>query len=125
MPASRGVLIVEDEPELRSLFALLLEMENLIVFQANDGQSGLEALQRHRDSIDLVITDLGLPQLGGIELISRVRSIKPSLKIIGTSGLSGGDMEEMVRAAGADAFIPKPFTPHEAIKKVKEMLQTI
>jgi DNA-binding response OmpR family regulator len=117
-----GVLIVEDEGELRNLFAVILEMENFRVYQASDAQSGLKVLDEHADSIDVLITDLGLPHMGGVELIAKVRSLKPSVKIIGTSGLGGGSVEAMVRNAGADAFLPKPFNPSDAIARVKEVI---
>jgi len=121
--SQRGVLIVEDEEELRSLFVLVLEMEDFLLFQAEDGQSALDMLTAHKGEIDVMITDLGMPNIGGVELITRARSIKPALKIIGTSGLSGRDIEENVRSAGADAFIAKPFSPHDAIKQVKELME--
>jgi DNA-binding response OmpR family regulator len=123
-PRSKGILLVEDEAELRSLFATLLQMERFTVFEADDGDSGLELLEEHRDEIDLVITDLNLPRLGGVELIGRVRSVKPTVKVIGTSGIGGADITKIVRDAGADAFMPKPFAPQEAIKTVRDMLST-
>ncbi|MCK5573437.1 MAG: response regulator [Bacteroidetes bacterium] len=121
-PVPGAVLLIEDEEELRSLFAMLLEMEKLTVFQAPDGVRALELLELHGDSIRLVISDLNLPRLGGTELLSRIRSMKPDVKLIGTSGLGEEDMPEKVMAAGANAFIPKPFHPQDAIKKVKEVL---
>jgi CheY-like chemotaxis protein len=118
----RGILLVEDEQELRSLFATLLQMEQFKVFEADDGARGLELLDQHRDEIDVVITDLNLPGMGGVELISRVRSLKPSVKIIGTSGIGGAEVEKMLHKAGADLFLAKPFAPQDAIRRVKEIL---
>jgi CheY-like chemotaxis protein len=121
-PVPRAVLLIEDEEELRSLFAMLLEMEKLTVYQAPDGVRALELLELHGDSIRLVISDLSLPRLGGTELLSRIRLMKPDVKLIGTSGLGEEELPEKVIAAGANAFIPKPFHPQDAIKKVKEVL---
>jgi two-component system, cell cycle sensor histidine kinase and response regulator CckA len=120
--SNQAVLLVEDETELRSLFAVLLELENIKVFQAEDGAQALELFDAHRDEIGLLITDLGLPLLGGVDLISRLREVKPSLRILGTSGLSADDVREMVIKAGADDFIPKPFSPQEAIEKIRILL---
>ena len=78
-PSGRGVLIVEDEQELRSLFAVLLEMEGYRVFQAEDGRQGLEFLQSNLDSINLIIADLNLPRMGGIDLIGRARTMNPAV----------------------------------------------
>ncbi len=121
--APRGVLIVEDEEELRTLFAVLLEMENFTVYQAEDGQAGLDMLKAHQDDIALMITDLGMPNIGGVELITKARAINPSVKIMATSGMTGREIEEAVRLAGADAFLPKPFSPLEAIRKLKALLE--
>ena len=62
--AGASILIVEDEAELRNLFALILEMEGFTVLQAADGQKGLEILTSHAGPIRMVITDLNLPKVG-------------------------------------------------------------
>ncbi|HTO94104.1 MAG TPA: response regulator [Bacteroidota bacterium] len=123
MPESgkRGILVVEDDRDLRMLFALMLSAEHFEVYEAADGVAGLKALEEHPGAIDLVFTDLGLPGLGGVELISRVRAVSPALKIIGTSGLGSRNVREMVLNAGADEFVPKPFSMGEVIEKVKTM----
>jgi len=120
--APGGVLIVEDEEELRNLFAILLEMDGFTVFQANDGGEGLEMLQKHAQEIDLLITDLNLPRVGGVDLISKARALNPAIKIVGTSGMSGEAVRLMVMKAGADDFLPKPFQPQEAIRKLRAIL---
>lgn len=117
-----AVLLIEDEEELRTLFAMLLEMERFTVYQAPDGVRALELLDAHGDEIRLVISDLSLPRLGGTNLLGKIRSRRPAVKLIGTSGLGEEDIQARVLAAGADAFLPKPFHPQEAIKKVKEVL---
>jgi len=113
-----GVLIVEDESELRSLLAMVLEEEDLTVFQARDGQGAAETLRERSADIAMIITDLGLPRLGGFELIALARALNPDIRIIGTSGMSGGKIREMTMAAGAEAFLAKPFS-------VKDMLDTV
>jgi DNA-binding response OmpR family regulator len=122
-PKNHSILIVEDEAELRSLFAILLEMEGFTVFQASDGLKGLELLQTHASQVTMMITDLNLPQVGGIDLISRARALNSTIKIVGTSGMSGKAVQDMVIKAGADEFLAKPFQPAEAIAKLKAILQ--
>jgi two-component system cell cycle sensor histidine kinase/response regulator CckA len=117
----RGVLVVEDDKDLRLLFGLMLSEAHFEVFEAADGISGLKTLEEHSGAIDLVLTDLGLPGLGGMELISRVRAARPEVKIIGTSGLGSSTVREMVLRAGADEFFPKPFSMGDVIEKVKTM----
>ncbi len=117
-----SVLIVEDEQELRSLFALLLEMEGFTVYQANDGKQGLEVLKAHAGDIGLLITDLNLPKLAGVDLIGHARTLNPAVKIVGTSGMGGNKVRDMVLKAGADEFLPKPFQPQDAIRRLKAIL---
>jgi len=117
-----SVLIVEDEQELRSLFALLLEMEGFTVYQANDGKQGLEVLKAHAGDIGLLITDLNLPKLAGVDLIGHARTLNPAVKIVGTSGMGGSTVRDMVLKAGADEFLPKPFQPQDAIRRLKAIL---
>jgi DNA-binding response OmpR family regulator len=119
MLPTRGVLVVEDDKDLRTLFGMLLEAEGFRVFQANDGQAGLDTLSANAGEIGIVITDLGLPRVGGVDLIARVRAGHPEVKIIGTSGYGAKDVRAMVLAAGADEFYPKPFSVPELINKVK------
>lgn len=123
-PEHRGVLVVEDEKELRSLFALLLEGEDFTVFQAQDGQSALDVFRAHAGDIELMITDLGIPEIAGVDLIARARSINPGVKIIGTSGLGGAKVKQIVMQAGADAFLPKPCSIHDILKTVHDVMKS-
>ena len=119
----RGVLVVEDAGDLRRLFGIMLSAAQFEVFEAADGIEGLKALEDHPGAIHLVLTDLGLPGLGGVELISQVRATRPTVKIIGTSGFGSRNVREMVLRAGADEFFSKPFSMGEVIEKVKTMTQ--
>jgi DNA-binding response OmpR family regulator len=119
VPIPHGVLVVEDDSALRTLFGLLLEAEGFRVFEAVDGQAGLDTLTAHAADIGVVITDLGLPRVGGVELIARVRAGHPEIRIIGTSGFGAQNVRAMVMAAGADEFYPKPFSIPDVIAKVK------
>jgi DNA-binding response OmpR family regulator len=119
----RGVLIVEDDDELRSLFSMMFEIENFRVFQASAGDLGLQTLDEHKASIDVMITDLGLPGIEGVDLIARAKATKPTIRIIGTSGLGAKNVREMVLRAGADEFFAKPFLPVDIVRLVKEYTQ--
>jgi CheY-like chemotaxis protein len=60
--------------------------------------------------------------MGGIDLIGKARTMNPSVKIIGTSGLSSDQVQEMVLRAGAHAFLPKPFQAKDALEAVRNIL---
>ena len=120
-----GVLIVEDENEIRILVALLFELEQFTVYQATSGRAGLETFLDHRDEIVLLITDLGLPEMGGLELAQKLREAKPTLKIIGTSGFGRQNIRDELLNAGGDEFVAKPFAVEELIKTSKRLLGRI
>lgn len=120
-PISKGVLVVEDDEEIRELLGFILESEHYTVFQASDGRSALQLLREHTDEIVLVITDLGLPSLGGIDLIAEAHALLPKAKIISMSGLGGSNVRAMAMRAGADTFIAKPFKATDVVKIIQEM----
>lgn len=120
--AGASILIVEDEAELRSLFSIILEMEGFTVLQAADGQKGLDILTAHPGDIAMLITDLNLPKVAGVDLINQARRLNPAVKIVGTSGMGGEKVRDMVMRAGADDFIPKPFQAQDAIRTLKALL---
>jgi len=120
--AGKTILVTEDESEIRELLCALLESEGYAVYAACDGQEALEIVRAHLGEIQLLITDLGLPKLGGIELIKRAREIIPSLKIIAASGFGHINVRSELRNVGVTEFFPKPFSPTELVEKAKAML---
>ena len=119
----KAILITEDEDEIRELLAMLLEADGFQVFTANDGQSGLALVNDRRDEIGLLITDLGLPLLGGMELIQQARAVIPSLKIIAASGYGHMNVRGDLLKLGVTDFFPKPFSPPELVARAKHIVE--
>jgi two-component system cell cycle sensor histidine kinase/response regulator CckA len=117
------VLLAEDDSVLRMLFSTLLASEGYTVMEASNGAEALQALESSPQTIDLLITDLGLPKVGGVDLIGRARALRPSIKILATSGLGPKNIQTMVIDAGADIFVQKPFSVHEVIEIVRTLNQ--
>ncbi|MBI5472114.1 MAG: response regulator [Ignavibacteriae bacterium] len=117
-----GVLISEDEVDINNLLTLILQSEDFLVFQAFDGQTALDLFSVHQDEVDLVVTDLGLPRLGGVDLIAKIREMKPSIRIIGASGFGRNNVREEVKRAGADEFLAKPYVTSDLVASVKRLL---
>jgi two-component system cell cycle sensor histidine kinase/response regulator CckA len=120
-PASVGILVVDDEPELRGLLVMLLETEGFVVYEAEDGISCLDMLRDHAAQIALVITDLSLPRLGGTDLVARIRAFKPAVRILVMTGFAVDDAREALREAGADEVLLKPFRPDTALEIVHRL----
>ncbi len=117
-----AILISEDEVDINNLLCLILESEQFKVFQAFDGIAALEMFTAHKDEIDLVVTDLGLPRLGGVELIGQIRKLKPSVKIIGASGFGRNNVRDEVMQAGGDEFMPKPYITSDLVSTARQLL---
>lgn len=117
-PAAREtILLVEDEPAVRQLFAQALIRAGYRIFEARNGQEALKVFDQHGDSIDMLLTDMRMPYMGGGELATHLRSRRLSLKLLCISGYPGSDPSEL----GAD-FLAKPFSRDDLLAKVREVL---
>jgi DNA-binding response OmpR family regulator len=118
-----GVLIVEDDKELREMIALSLTRRKFTVLEAVNGK---DAIMRFKPSItELVVTDLIMPEEDGLKVIMRLRELKPSLKVIAISGggkAGPGSYLNLARALGADAIFSKPFSINDLVAKIEELL---
>src|SRR3954471_11053346 len=103
------VLLVEDAPFLRYAFGRLLRLHGYEVMEANDGREALDCLDRFRP--DLVLTDLMMPVMDGVELIRELRANPETagIPIVAITADATSMSESRARAAGADDFIAKPI----------------
>jgi CheY-like chemotaxis protein len=111
------ILLVEDEPAVRQLFAQALLRAGYRVYEARNGQEALKVFDQHGDSIDLLLTDVRMPYMGGLELAQHLRARRLTLKLICISGYPGSTDTEM-----ATDFLAKPFSRDDLLKKVREVL---
>jgi two-component system, OmpR family, KDP operon response regulator KdpE len=118
-PAIR-VLVIDDEPPIRKLLRMGLGTQG---YQVIDAPSGRTALERIADRPDLIILDLGLPDMPGLELLGRLRETGPAVPIIVLS--SRGDEVAKVRALdlGADDYVTKPFGMKELLARMRTALR--
>jgi CheY-like chemotaxis protein len=109
----RRVLVVDDEPALLQAVATILEGTGFQVFTAKNGKEARAKASEHQ--IDLLITDLGMPEEDGIELVRRLKTERPGLRIIAMSGTFGPDLLKAARLLGANSTLSKPMTPSQLL----------
>jgi two-component system cell cycle sensor histidine kinase/response regulator CckA len=116
------VLVVEDEPIVRDLACRGLREKGYTVLEAPNGAKALQLLADAPNAIDLVISDVVMPELGGRELGLQLARRKPELPILYMSGYTGEDVIQRGLLDPDAPFQQKPFSPEALAKKVREML---
>jgi CheY-like chemotaxis protein len=120
---SETVMLVDDEEGVRKLVSAILQSNGYSVIEANNGQAALVAYEKNGHKVDLVLTDVVMPQLDGFELGDRLVEKNPDVKILFMSGYR----DNRIGAAEARPqrpFLHKPFTPDVLLAKVREILDT-
>jgi len=111
------ILLVEDEPAVRQLFAQALLRAGYAVFEARNGQEAVRLFDTHGDEIDMLLTDMRMPYMGGAELAHQLRGRRRTLKLLCISGYPGSVDPDL-----AVDFLAKPFSRDDLLKKVREVL---
>ena len=119
------VLLVEDEDSVRELVRVTLASRGYKVLEAEDGESGLRVANETRESIDLLVTDVVMPGMGGRELAKRLIALRPGISVLYLSGYTEDAVVTQQGALGPGAaFLQKPFTLQNLAKKVREVLRS-
>lgn len=116
------VLVVDDEEELRDMMKRVLASAGYVVLEAVDGREAMRVVSEAPQDIDLIVTDIVMPWMGGEELIAALRKVGHRIPTIGTSGLVHDPSELSNRENPPDALLPKPFTPLELLATVETVL---
>jgi len=123
IPASCTILVVDDDEAFLRSLRLLLEVDGFTVTTAENGVRGLQAF-RNRNP-DIVLVDIMMPKLGGIETIRQMRRERPGAKVIAMSGGArpgGLDLATAAREVGAVAALEKPFDPEALASLLHDLL---
>ncbi len=120
-----GVLIVEDDKELREMLKMMLLRSNFTVFEAENGKAAITHFKPLLT--DIVVTDIIMPEEDGLKVVIKLRELKPSIKIIAISG--GGKVGpasylNLAKALGADAVYSKPFSLNDLVSKIEQLLDS-
>jgi len=113
------VMIVDDDPAIRRLYAFLLTNEGYTVLEAEDGLVALERYCYDQEKCDLIITDMNMPRMGGMELVKELRERSSEVYIIMVTAYGTPRTEEMAFILGANEYIAKPFDFEELEGRVR------
>jgi PAS domain S-box-containing protein len=109
VPKRRGrVLLVEDEPRVRAQARRLLERSGFVVTDAHDGAEGLFQFHARPGSVDVVVSDVMMPAMGGVEMVAHIRALASDVPVIFVSGYTADDRELPLDAR--TLFVPKPYS---------------
>ena len=116
------ILVVDDEPSVREVARRTLEAFGYLTLVASDGAQAVEIYRNHQDEISLVLTDIMMPVLDGIDASKAMFALNPKVKIIATSGLTfRADLPEPVASRLMD-FLPKPYASRAMLQSVRKAL---
>ena len=110
------ILVVDDNSAILTLVRDLLEVEGYAVFIAGDAEAAIKLYQDHRSAVALLLTDVVMPNMNGLELADHILRLEPQMPVLLMSGTEG--------ASGGFGCIAKPFAPADLIGRVGELLET-
>ena len=124
-PAPRGsgtVLLVDDMDPVRKAVAAVLRRGGYEVVEARGGEAALELCARHPGAIDLLLTDVVMPEVSGPALVARAAPLRPAMKVLYMSGHAEEDLVDRGAARGEVEFLGKPVPPAILLETVRRLL---
>ena len=118
---TRTILLVDDEEMILDVVFEFLKVFGYDVLVAKGGREAVQIYEANRNKIDLVILDVLMPDMGGVEVIELLRKFDPEIKVLISSGLSLEDQMNHIRDLSSDGFVQKPF----AMKTLQQRIEGI
>ncbi len=122
LTGTETVLVVEDEPALRRLISVSLEKRGYTVLAADDGTEAIRILENNPGKIDLVVSDIMMPKMNGLELRKKAILLRPEMQFLLISGYAEDTISETAHLPQDVGYLEKPFLPAELARKVRELL---
>ena len=120
---SETILLVDDEGMVLEAGIMMLKRLGYRVFDANSGREALAVYEENRDTIDLVILDMIMPDIGGGETYDRLKKINPDIKVLLSSGYSIDGQAQDILNRGCNGFIQKPYNLEQFSRSIREVLK--
>ena len=116
------LLVADDELSVRTLAGHILRRYGYTVLEAANGKEALELVEKHEGPLDMLVSDVQMPVMGGRELAESLVKIRPGIKVLLLSGYTDDGRVRNGVIREEYAFLPKPFTPSELAKRVRQIL---
>jgi len=120
-PDREIILIVDDEPAVLKVMKIVLEKSGFQVVLAGNGAEALEIFEQMRDQIRILITDMAMPGMNGLDLIRAIRNLNPAVHIVATTGMTTPDQMQAISDAGVSHVLSKPCSSHQLIELIRRL----
>jgi two-component system cell cycle sensor histidine kinase/response regulator CckA len=124
LKGTETILVAEDEDGVRSLTREVLEKYGYRVLEAANGEEALSVSDQHAGPVDLLLSDVVMPRMGGPELAQALLQRRPAVKVLYMSGYTDHPMVRRGVVDAGVAFLQKPFTPTLLVSRIRELLET-
>ncbi len=118
--SKKSIMVIDDSIVIRKMIEIALEDEEFNILNATSGKEGMDAIDKHAP--DLVILDMMLPDMSGIDVLKKIKDSK-DIPVIMLSGKDSPQLVENAKELGVNDFLPKPFKDEELVEKVKSLVE--
>jgi signal transduction histidine kinase/ActR/RegA family two-component response regulator len=117
------ILVVEDELKALDVLEKVLLRQGYDIFKASDGEMALTLFEQHKDDIDAVLLDLGLPKITGRDVLHKIKKVRPNLAVVIASGFFEAELDADIRTLSVAAFLQKPYRPDDVIRTLENAIR--
>lgn len=117
------ILIVEDDELLNEVLVQTLEDAGYRVITVYNGEAALDMFQKNRERISIVVSDIGLPTIGGVQLFEELQKIDPDIRVLLSSGFIDPAVKTKLLQKGARGIVIKPYEPNDILEKIQTAIQ--
>ena len=121
--AQRTILVVEDERIMLRLLERFLSRQGYQVLLAADGEQAIDGYCRHKTEIDVVLLDVGLPKVSGVDVLRKMKKENPDVRVVVASGYLNAQMKTEMYRAGVKAFVDKPYLLPEMLETLRSVTE--
>jgi CheY-like chemotaxis protein len=117
------VMIIDDEESIVRMLTDVLSHNGYTVVSETSANEGIKLFEKKKDDVDLVLLDIIMPELNGVDVLGELKKINPDIKVLLASGYNKMDQNEDLIEKGASGFISKPFRIFELLKRIRGLLE--